>query len=526
MDIPFKPFTILAIGPFAPVPRETFRVRMVPVDTPNEALSLLRPELWVPVPRQICPEGGVTIGPGKLRDLTPDGMLESVSYVKDLSDARAFIQRSSSGDTSPSLIVDEVRNRWPHLPLDLSFEAGERKKAPEKSRVDDILSMVAMGTQTAAPAPAAQGGGPTAWVASIDRLLGAVMTAIFSNESFRVFEAAWRGIELVVKQGPAGTAKDTRLFLVNASRENLHDALDQLAQALETDPPDLVLIDMDFDNSALSMELLEKTAAFAEGILAPAAVNASAGFLGLQNWTELPRLPYLSHYIEDNPVYAKWNKLRSLQASDWLIAACNGFLVRPPYGEQAAPRGILFEEPLSPWISPVWALGTLAAQSAGRFGWPSRLTDAENVRLEGLGLHGIEGGGEASTEAVFSVDRLRQFGEIGLAPITGVAMRDVAFMASALTASGGSAAFQLFFSRLTGFLIRLREEHGASVPAGDGGPWLEESLETFFRLSGGHLPGDLSVTARQAERLSFEITLTPPAAIVPGSRRITFTFAW
>jgi len=155
MEIPCKPFTILAIGPFAPAPRETYQVKMVPVDTPNETLALLRPALWVPVPRQVCPEGGVTISPGKLRDLTPDGMLESASYVKDLSDARAFIQRSSSGDTSVALIVDEVRSRWPHLPLDLSFETGARK-APQKSKVDDILSMVAMGTETAASTPAAQ----------------------------------------------------------------------------------------------------------------------------------------------------------------------------------------------------------------------------------------------------------------------------------------------------------------------------------------------------------------------------------
>jgi len=525
MDIPYKPFTILAIGPFAPIPQGPYQVRIIPVDTPNEALRLLQPALWVPVPKEICPEGGVTVSPEKIRDFTPDGMLESVGYARDLSDAQTFIRKSASGGTSPGAIADEVRGRWPHLPLDLSFQAQPTKPAA-RNRVDDILSMVATGAQSAAPAVGALEGGPAAWSAAIDALLGELLTAVFSDGAFRAFEAAWRGIEVVAKQGPAGGAKETHLSLVNASRENLADTFDQLAKALEMDPPDLVLIDIPFDNSPVSMELLEAAAAFAEGIIAPTVVTASAGFLGLSDWTELDRLPYLRHHVEDNPIYAKWNKLRSLSEANWLVAACNGFLVRSPYGRQSAPRGVSFEEASLPWISPVWALGTLAAQSAASFGWPSRLSDGENIRLEGLGLHAFEGGDQASTEAVFSVDRLRQFGEIGLAPVAGVAMRDIAFMASALTVSGESLAFALFFSRITGFLIRLREEYGTSM-SDEGEASIGQALETFFRRLGGRLPGDLSVKGSvEGGRPSFEISLTPPAAIVPASRRITFTFAW
>ncbi|MBP7529874.1 MAG: type VI secretion system contractile sheath large subunit [Syntrophorhabdaceae bacterium] len=523
MDIPYKPFTILAIGPFAPIPLGPYQVKMVPVDTPNEALCLLRPALWVPVPTEICPEGGVTVSPEKIRDLTPDGMLESAGYARDLSDAREFIRRSASGGTSPGAIADEVRGRWPHLPLDLSFQAQPAKPAA-RSRVDDILSMVATGAQPAATALV--DGGPVAWIAAIDTLLGKLLAAVYSDDIFRALEASWRGIELVVKQGPAGSAKETRLSLVNASRENLADAFDQLANALETDPPDLVLIDLPFDNSPLSMELVEKAAAFAEGIIAPTVVTAAAAFLGLHDWTELDRLPYLRHHVEDNPVYAKWNKLRSLPEANWLVAACNGFLARSPYGSQSTPRDVSFEEASMPWINPVWALGTLAAQSTASFGWPSRLTDGENIRLEGLGLHAFENGSQASTEAVFSVDRLRQFGQIGLTPVAGISMKDIAFMPSALSVSGESLAFQMFFSRLTGFLIRLREDRGAS-PSDEGEVLIEQALEAFFRRSGGHLPGDLSVKGSvEGGRLSFEIALTPPAAIVPDSRRITFTFAW
>ncbi len=523
MDIPFKPFTILAIGAFSPVPRDGYHAKMVSVDTPNDALSLLHPALWVSLPKEICPEGGVTISPERLKDLTPDGMLTTVPYVRDLSDARAFVRKNASGGMSPFQLADEVRSRWPGILVKLSVPA-DAPKAHERNRVDDILSMVATGAGAAASEPARQEG-PMAWAAAIDGILAAIMRAVFSDADFRTFEAAWRGIEFLAKEGPAGAAKDTRLSLVSTSRETLAEALDALAAELATDPPELVLIDMAFDSSPASIELLEAVSAFADTVLAPTVVSMSPGFLDLGEWNEIDRLAYLAHHIEDNPVYAKWNRLRSLPEANWLVAACNGFLARPRYAGESAARDVLFEEGSPLWISPVWAVGTLAAESAGRVGWPTRLTDGDAARLEGLALHPAREGVPASTEAVFSVDRLRQFGEIGLCPVAGVDMKDVAFLPAARTVSGEPLAFQLFFSRLTGFLIRLREEHGSSLPD-DAAPWLEEALQTFFRLSGGHVPGDLSVKEVEGERPSFVIAFTPPAAVIPGGRGIAFTFAW
>jgi len=523
MDIPFKPFTILAIGPFSPLPRDGYRARIVSVDTPGDALSILRPALWVSLPKEICPEGGVTIRPERLKDLSPDGMLATLPYLRDLSDARTFIRKSASGGVSPFQLADEVRSRWPGIPIELSVPA-EVPKPRERNRVDDILSMVATDGGTAAPEAERQGG-PAAWVGAIDGLLAAIMRAVFSDADFRTFEATWRGIEFLAKQGPAGAAKDTRLSLVSASRENLVEALSALAGDLGADPPELVLIDMAFDSSPASIELLEAVSTFADSVLAPTVVCMDPGFLDLGEWSEIDRLAYLAHHIEDNPVYAKWNKLRSGPKANWLVAACNGFLARPRHAGESAARDVAFEEASPLWISPVWAVGTLAAQSAAHIGWPTLLTDGDAARLKGLALHPSRQGVPASTEAVFSVDRLRQFGEIGLCPVAGVAMKDVAFVPGARTVSGEPLAFQLFFSRLTGFLIRLREEHGSSLPDG-AAPWLEEAMETFFRLSGGHVPGDLSVRELQGERPSFMIAFTPPAAVIPGGRGIAFTFAW
>jgi hypothetical protein len=85
----------------------------------------------------------------------------------------------------------------------------------------------------------------------------------------------------------------------------------------------------------------------------------------------------------------------------------------------------------------------------------------------------------------------------------------------------------MLFSRVIGFLIRLREEHGGSIAADNAASCLKEALDMFFRMSGGNIPPDMSVTETgQGERLSFGIEFTPPASIIAGSRRIAFSFSW
>ncbi len=523
MDIPHKPFTIIAVGSFAPVGEGPQPVKIIPVDTANEALSALSPAVWVPVAKEICPAGGVGISPEKMKDLTPQGLMGSVTYLKDLSDARELITRSAG--IPAENIAAAVRERWPGLPLDLTVgpsQSGVR----ETSTVDNILSMVAAQRRSGAiDHGAAQG--TASFTAEIDRLVAGVMTAVFSNASFTELEAAWRGIELITKQGPAGGTKDARLAIVNTPRDGLTDTLRRLGEICENDPPDLVLIDFLFDNSPVSMELFEGAASFAQDLIVPTVVNASAGFLGLKDWSEIDRLPMIAHYVEDNPVYAKWLRFRKDPRANWLTAACNDLCARPSYGKDSGVRGVVFEEAAVSWIHPVFAVGALAAQSVALCGFASRLVDAQNVRLEGLALYVFENGVEASTGAVFSVDRLRQLGDIGLAPLAGAAMKDIAFLPAARVISGESLPFQMFFSRITGFLIRLREENGASIPDDDAASWLTRALEPFFRPSGGHAPGDLSVTASMKDgRLIFAISLTPPATIVSGTRRISFTFAW
>jgi type VI secretion system protein ImpC len=497
--------------------------------TLKEIFAQLSPRLWIPAPTAICPSGGLTLQPAGLKDLTPDGLIESTSYLKDLSDAGEFIAKGHASGAVPADIAARVQAAWPHLPLDLSIPKAPLQPAVrQESAIDDILSMVAM-PGGEAPGGSGSSGGPGRWQRDIDDLLAANIACIFGSEEFRACEAAWRGVECLCRQG--GIREEgakVALKIVPASAASLPAVLESLTFELAADAPDLILIDLPLDNTPGGIEMLERIAAFASTLLTPTATWITPAFFHLADWGELHRLPYLKNHLDD-AVFAKWRKLREQPSGQWLTLTCNRFLTRVPYGEDNRPRLVALTEQEPLWISPVWALGTLAAQSLKRYGWPSRLTDYMTVRMKDLAVLVRDRDKGAATEAILPDDRLRQFAEIGITPLAGAPGQDTAFMTKAAVASGASLLAQMFFSRIIGFLIRLREDYEETGAEADPARFVAEALAAFFEGTGQKSPDDLLVTAGRREEeatLPLEISFTPPQAVSPDSRKLNFTFSW
>ena len=528
MNIPKVPFTILALAPFCLAPDASVSQKIIPVaiGALDDALAAFGPNIWIPQPTEICPEGGVTFSPVRMKDITPDGLIRITPYLKDIYDAGEFIEKSVVSGKFPEEIAGHLKTVWPHLPLDLSLPV-QGSQVQRRDVVDDILSMVAVPGQPVS-GTAAGHMGPKAWKNRIDNLLTDLLENIYNSETFRAFEAAWRGVEAVVRQGPVREDGPVRLLIAPVSLDTLPAALEALVPELALDPPNLILIDIPFDNSPVCMELMEKVAIFAETLLAPVAIWITPNFFHLKSWGGLKKLPYLRNCLED-AVYAKWRKLREQAESRWLVVTCNRFLTRTPYGEDIRPRSVFFREKEPLWIGPVWALGGLAAQSTEIFGWPSRFTDYVKIQLGNLAIENIAGVEPASTEVVLPADRLRQFKEVGIMPLTGAERKDIAFMPQETTAAGESLSLQLFFSRITGFLMRCRGREYQISDGNDLEAHCGAALSAFFRQTGYEPPPDLIVQARQAnpgEPVPLHITFTPPRAVLPVSRRIEFTFLW
>ena len=353
------------------------------------------------------------------------------------------------------------------------------------------------------------------------------MAIIYDSPDFRACEAAWRGLQTMVKQASIKEGEGIKVTLAPVSPAVLADVLNRAAEELD-DPPGLVLIDLPFDASPVSTELLNQVAEFADNQLMPTAYWVGPGFFHLGDWSDLKKVQYLAHFLEDAG-YAKWRKVKELPGASWMVQTVNRFLVRLPYGKDNPPKGAHFSESEPLWISPVWALGTLAAKSTLEFGWPSRFTDYRTISLTEMPLADYSSGGPSATEMLVDEDRLVEFLETGFTPIMGPLRKDVVFIPKEATLAGGSLKYQLFVSRILGFFFWAKENLGEDIGAGDPAAGLTAAFSQYWEKTGHTPPEDLSIKAgppAEGGVIPLTVNLTPPTSVLPGGQGLEFTFGW
>ena len=526
MQIPSIPLNILALAPVAPIPAAGYHARLVPVDiaTLDEALADIGPRLFIPLPLELCPEGSVTLEISSIKDFKPDTMVKKLPFLARTAEAGKYVSQALSGGTTPDAVAKYLKENYPELPLNVS--ASKVIPFPKKNKeVDDILSMVAMPDSGERPS-AADVRKSRDIKTQIDDILASLLHAIFENPEFKTCESAWRGVETMVKQAPVREGQGVNLTLVPVSLDTLETALEELTEMLADDLPDLVLIDLPLDSSPRSTDIMEKIAEFGDNLFAPVACWITSKFFFLDDWTGLKKVAYIKHHLEDG-AFAKWKKLKESPGANWLCVTLNRFLTRLPYGRDNKPKGVYFEETPPLWLSPVWAMGTLAAQSTLNHGWPSRFTDYVNVTLRDLPLADFSQAGAAATEMHLSEDRLMEFIDAGMTPLYGPLRKDTAFLPKEVNAAEGSFKFQMFTSRILGFLFWCREN--LAVEQGDLAGSLKTALSMYWQRTGHKPPADLDVKAgpeTDDHRIPLNISMTPPTSVLPGGHHLEFTFAW
>ena len=532
MQIPTIPFEILALAPFAPVPSGGVapRIEIVDLYSLDQAVRAFGPKLTVPVPKNLCPHGELHLEITRLKDFRPDVLLKKVEYLQRLSEASQFAAKGLSGEASAQDLIQGLQEQWPDLPLDYKAVSMDETPAPPPSprsgdAVDDLLSMVAM------PSGSGSGGGASAarlLTGQIDALTTALLEIIFDNNGFKACEAAWRGTEILLKQASVKEGGKVRLRIVPVSRESLAETLEKLVPAIQGFLPNLVLVDLPFDSTARGTDLLEAVSDFADTMLAPTACWIGARFFHLDSWSDLSKVRYIKHHLED-AAFAKWRNLSKTSGATWLCLTCNRFLPRFPYGPGNEVQGISLRETRLPWVAPVWALGTLAAQSINHFGWASRFTNHTSLALKDLAVTDFGGNRPAAAEMDLSENRLMEFVEAGITPLVGPLRRDTAFIPKGVTLAGGSMNFQLFFSQLLGFILWCRDHMEETIGRGDIAANLKTALAKYWEQTGYPPPTDLSITSGPADASGttpLTVSLTPPPAVLPGAPPLEFGFSW
>lgn len=522
MRIPPMPFKILVLAPFRsqeenPWPHGPIRIDKTNLDQIMAEMGL---SLFIPLPNLLCPPGGLTLFFKKLKDFHPDGLVKNTSFLKNLLEAKRFVEESRTRDL-PSTEISRRLEEWPDLPpLDIRI-ADQRPKTAPSGPIDKILETVALPDTVRRSSEKMQ-----PLTAQIDSVFKQILNHIFSHDDLRNIESSWRGLRLLMQQG--GVDGDLKLEILPVSHETLEDTLPKLLPEMVQDPPGLVIIDLPFDNSPRNLQLLHKIAQFSETLLIPGISWITPKFLSLDTWQDLKRLPFLPHYLEE-PAYAKWRRLRETSSARWVATVCNRVLLRYPYGPDNKPILVDFKEPQGLWCSPVWALGTLISQSFITTGWPTRFTERQRMRVEDLALHAAGTDKSIPTEACFSEERIHQFIKVGIIPLVSSYNKDIAFTPEETTVAGISLSYQLFVTRITQFLFWCKDNFRPDIEPAD----IESDLKRAFSLyweKTGH-PGpeglEISVTKPDLEKpAQVRIVIQPSRQILSSGEKVELVFNW
>jgi len=476
-------YKILALAPFAHVPDGKFKPDFVKLDlySIDGAVESIAPVLYLPLSSGLCSEGAVTLKFSKIKDFKPDSIVKNSSFLKSLSK----VAIDSSGK----------------IP-----RADTKKISTKKSdAVDDILSMVEVADT---PSDISHGEKGT------DSKISNIMREIFSNIEFQKMESAWRGVQNLVKQADIKGFNKISVSISPVSHNSLENILNKVESLSGEKIPNLILIDLGFDNTLPSIKLLEKVVEFADKMMIPVCIDLKPEFFKLNDFNQLNKLSYISNYLEDVS-YAKFRKLKELSGASWITANCNRFAVRDANEYE--------DQPLS--ASSVWAAATLCARSVNETGWPMKFAGYNRYFVDNLPMFHPDEKNSASAQALFSDEKIIQMVEAGVTPVVGAKKKDFVFIPKETSLSGDSIKFQMFFNRILETLINIKKEpEDSDLTLGDS---IKTNLTGLFVKTGHDKPEDISLikqdTASQGQQV-FLISFTPPASVLPGSKKVKFTF--
>ncbi len=522
MQIPSMSYKVLALAPFRAVNNVTWSENSIPVDKTDldQVIADLGLSLYVQIPGELCPAGGFDIKISRFKDFHPDQLVQNINYLKNLVNAGEFIKNAMAKGTP----IPEINRRiqeWPNLPhLTLETETPKPEKS-STSAIDNILDMVALPDEQTSTSPQKLG-----ILNQIDNILKKILNHIFSDKTFSELEAIWRGVKLFFQQ--VGKNGDIKLEIVPVSSETLSDTLDALTATLVQDLPSLIIVDLPFSNSSLSLEHLEKIANFSETLMVPAICWVTKDFLYLDSWKDFGKLPFLPNHLDESH-YAKWHKLEQSSAGRWMAVTCNRILGRYSYGYDNKPRNIYFNEKKQLWISPVWAVAGLMAQSFVKTGWPTRFTDHQKISIEDLPLNSENTGKPVTTETFFTNNRLDQFKRIGIMPLTCIQNKDIAFTPVETTVAGNSLRYQALLSTLTKFIFWCLDNFSKDLEPSAIEDTFIKAFSMFWEKTGHLVYEEIRISAGEPgpdNRIPLHIEINPPLGILSSGQKIELEFAW
>lgn len=391
------PFRLLVIGDFSgrahrndvSEPLASRGCRKIDIDNFEAVLSRLQPQLDLVINSRKVPLAFTS-----LDDFHPDRIFARTQWIRELSAEPQGVPQES---TASAPAQESNREMFARL-LGEAPEEGAAKRAAAKP--DPIQELIAQAVAPHIVAPAKPSAAFEA--AAIDIARSAQMRAIMHHPAFQALEAAWRGVDFLVRN--LDTDDGLEICILDASKAEL---IADLAP------------DRDLAESGLFKKVIEETiqspgvtgwsvliadfffAANDDDARCLACVGKIADAAGAPFLTSLDDALVTAAISRDGLRDPLWSALRSLPHARAIGVAAPRLLLRLPYGKATdAIESFAFEELEAPdahaqflWGNPAFGIARLIAESFAENGWD--FTPGEHDELADLPHHTWRADGEA-----------------------------------------------------------------------------------------------------------------------------------
>lgn len=421
--------------------------------------------------------------------------------------------------------------------LDLGDAESPATAPPSRTPLGAVVAAAA-GGGTSIPAEEASAMRRT--IAEIDKRLSAWLTTVLHSSQVQAIESAWRSAAFITSH--TDFRKGVQLSLLHSSKEALVDRLTTLLIDPVFDEgapaPDLIVVGMEFGNTAPDMEILDTLAQNAASLPAVAIAGASPEFLGVKHAWQVPTLPNVIAMF-DQWQFAKWKTLRGEPYARMLALIFGRCLLRTAYGtEEEKDLEFHYREECLADKDLVWAPGSIAvactaAASFAAIGWPTAVSGFSRGRIEGFAT--AQGGKKGDkkfgpTDTLMPQPKIEELAFGGLNAVVGVRDHDDAIVWNGLTAARPvrldangmlevSLPYQIFAARLSTLLLALQPQL-KGLPPEKVQATVSGALREWLGIQGEPTPEQFQVQVGMPDEgpqvLQLGVSVTPPPNILPG----------
>lgn len=284
-------------------------------------------------------------------------------------------------------------------------------------------------------------------IREIDHAISQQLNAVMHHQEFQKTEAAWRGLDYLVKRSETGPMLKVKFMqlskdeladdVVNATRFDQSQFFRKLYEeefgTAGGKPFGILVGDYEFGPKPQDVLLLEKISEAAAASMCPFIAAAGPEMFGIQSFTEIGKWPRLSQVFE-SPEFIDWSNLRNHPDSRYIALTLPRVMSRLPYGPNTVPvkafdyremtvdeqgRNSELRHDTFAWMNSAFAHAACVSRAFSKYGWCGAIRGVEGGgKVEGLPtyVHMDERGGlsqKCPSEVSITDRREKELSDLG-----------------------------------------------------------------------------------------------------------------